>query len=174
MKYLFMILFVLACQKTTDTKSTNVSQIDFSRDEVIGALVALQSFIDYPEETKNHQKNLDITSELSFKLMLPLHAIYDEKANQVATEVSEWGDQEVLHMESSCMAKCQCEFYLDILERNPVLIDQGPKALKSFFEKKLMRTKEDNFRCLSNLPPVKNLINHLKLELKDYQADSIL
>lgn len=174
MKYLLVLLFILSCQKNSGTSLDSANKYHFSKDEVIGALVALQSFIDYPEETKTHQKNLDVTSDMSFKLMLPLHAIYDEKANEVAVEMSEWGDKEVLHMESSCMSKCQCEFYLDIIERNTVLIDQGPKALKSFFEKKMMRTKEDNFRCLTNLPPVQNLINQLKLELKDYQADSIL
>jgi len=173
MRFLFIMLLVLSCQKN-DKKESEKEVTYFSKEEVIGTLIALQSFIDYPEETKSFQKNLNIDSKMSFKLILPLHALYDEKVNETISQMYEWKSKDVLAMENSCMTPCHCEFYLDVLERNPLIIDQGPKEFKAFVEKKMTRTKEDNFRCLNNMPPVQNLLNQLKLELKDYESDSIL
>lgn len=143
----------------------------FATSEVVATLNALVAIIDWPKETLEHQKNLSVDLETARKLMLPLHPLWDEKIAEVAYEMPSWDEKKIKNVVNGCAKKCECDFYKEVLDKNPTLIDSSP-GLKVLGEFKFDRTKETLFQCLREMPSVQKLLQHLQVEKKNYEAES--
>lgn len=145
----------------------------FSPHEVVSALNALVAIIDWPQDTTSIQKNLSVTPVLAKQLMLPLHPIWDDKVNEVAMEILEWDKAKITSMVLECAKKCECDFYHEVLDRNPAILEKAGPELKTFAGLRVDKTKEATLSCLQNMPSVQNLFTYLNQEKKKYEADSV-
>lgn len=146
----------------------------FSPEIIVSTLNALVAIIDWPEATKAHQKNLNVTPETAQKLILPLHPLYDEKINEVAAQIPGWSKDKVVSTLNECQSKCHCEFYQEILDRHPQILENAIPELKNFAGSKIVKSKESVLKCLEQLPSVQDLLKYLDQERKNYEADSAI
>lgn len=145
----------------------------FTPSEVIATINAFMAIIDWPAETVSHQKNLTITPDVAKKLMLPLHPLWDEKISEVAQVISDWDQSKIASTVGECAKKCECEFYQEVLDRNPDLLESGNPDLKNLAGLKIIKTKESILNCMQAIPPIQKLVEFLQKEVKNYEADSV-
>lgn len=168
-----LLLFISCHPKEVEVASPVKREAPyFSPEEVVTTLNALVAIIDWPEATVGHQKNLNVTPESAQKLILPLHPLYDEKVGEVAAQISSWDKTKVNSTLNECSKNCTCEFYQEVLDRNPQILEAAIPELKNFAGTKILKTKESVLKCLDQLPPVQNLLGYLNQERKNYEADS--
>jgi hypothetical protein len=175
-KLIFVLLLAVlsSCQdKTTEVKPVTDTPY-FSPREVLAGSLALTAMIDWPKETTGLQKNLNITPEEAQTLMLPMHPLWDEKGAEVLAQMSNWDKTKVQAIENECKRFCECDFYLDLISRHPEILSGADPAFIAFSKIKYIKEKADILRCLDSLPSVQNVLNYLKKELTNYQADSVL
>lgn len=170
-----LLLLIVSCNSKEEASVNPIKgeTLYFPPHEVISALNALVAIIDWPQDTLQHQKNLSITPEQATKLMLPLHPIWDAKVDEVALEIPTWDKTKITTMISECTKKCECDFYQEVLDRHPAILDKAGPELKSFAGSKVQKTKEGILNCLQNMPSIQNLLVHLNSEKKNYEAESV-
>lgn len=145
----------------------------FSPSEVIATINALMAIIDWPNETISHQKNLSVTPDSAKKLMLPIHPLWDEKISEVAQMISEWDQKKIASTIGECTKRCECEFYQEVLDRNPDLLESGNQDLKNLAGMKIVKSKESILGCMQTMPQLTKVLEFLQSEVKNYEADSI-
>lgn len=171
-----LLLLLVGCE-SKDTSVVSPSRGEtpyFSPEEVVGTLNALVAIIDWPQDTLSHQKNLQINLEAAQKLMLPLHPLYDDKVSEVAALIPVWDKTKVSEILSSCAKTCQCEFYQEVLDRHPQILENALPDLKKFAGQKLFKSKDSVMNCLQNMSSIQKVLDYLKAEQKHYEADSAL
>lgn len=161
-----LFVFLLASCKSNETSiATLKSGAEyFSPEEVIAATNALTAIIDWPEDTIEHQKNLIVDPESAKTLILPLHPLWDEKVAEVASQIPKWDQSKISNVRTNCLKKCECDFYQEVLDRNPGLNQ------KSFAGLKIQKTKADVLNCLKNMPSLQKIRAYLEKERKDYET----
>lgn len=172
-----LLLLLISCQSKETVVASPVVKgetIYFSPEEVLTTLNVLVAIIDWPADTIGHQKNLMVNSESAKKLMLPLHPLYDEKVSEVAGLIPGWDKDKVVSVISNCAKKCECDFYQEVLDRNPQLLENAIPELKNFAGQKIIKTKESVLACLQNMSSIQILLNYLRDEQKNYEAESVL
>lgn len=143
----------------------------FTPQEVIAGLNLMMAIIDWPQDTINLQKNFMVSPEDAKKLILPLHPLWDEKVGEVAAQMSDWDKAKLTHMISECTKRCDCEFYLAILDRHPEIASRISFNLAG---QNIQKTKSDHLNCLRNIPSLQKLIAFLEEEKKNFEAGSVL
>jgi hypothetical protein len=131
------------------------------------------AIIDWPTETVAHQKNLSLTPDVAKKLMLPVHPLWDEKVSEVAEQIPEWNESKISSNIGECSKRCECEFYQEVLDRNPDLLENGNADLKNLAGLKIVKTKESILKCMQEMPSIQKLLVFLQKEVKNYEADSV-
>lgn len=170
-----LLLFISCESKESIVASPVKGEVPyFSPEEVVSTLNVLVAIIDWPQDTNSHQKNLMVNVESAQKLMLPLHPLYDEKVSEVAGLIPGWDKNKIVTTISGCAKKCECDFYQEVLDRNPHLLENAIPELKNFAGQKIIKTKEGVLTCLQNMSSIQNLLNYLRAEQKNYEADSAL
>ena len=169
-----LLLLIVSCnsQEATIDPLVKGDPIYFPPHEVVSALNALVAIIDWPQDTTSIQKNLSVTPVQAKKLILPLHPVWDEKVNEVAMEILDWDKAKVASNVLDCSKKCECDFYHEVLDRNPVILEKAGPELKTFAGVRVDKTKEATLKCLQAMPSVQNLFVYLNLEQKKYEAES--
>jgi hypothetical protein len=170
-----LLVLIVSCNSYETTVDPLVKRetVYFPPTEVVSALNALVAIIDWPAETTAIQKNLSVTPSLAKKLMLPLHPIWDEKVNEVAMEILDWDKAKITSSVLNCSLKCECDFYHEVLDRNPAILEKAGPELKTFAGVRVDKTKEATLKCLQSMPSVQNILTHLNLEQKKYEAESV-
>ena len=161
-----LFIFLLASCKSNETSIATLKSGGeyFSPEEVISATNALTAIIDWPEDTIEHQKNLIVDPESAKTLILPLHPLWDEKVAEVASQIPTWDQSKISNVSTNCLKKCECDFYQEVLDRNPDLNQ------KSFAGLKVQKTKVDVLNCLKNMPSLQKIRAYLDKERKDYET----
>lgn len=145
----------------------------FSPAEVIATINALMAIIDWPTETIAHQKNLSVTPDRAKKLMLPIHPLWDEKISEVAHLISDWDEMKIKNIVGECARRCECEFYQEVLDRNPDLLQNGNADLKNLAGLKIIKTKGSVLNCMGAMPPIQKLLEFLQKEVKNFEAEAV-
>lgn len=173
--YLLMVL-LFSCQSEETIKAPVVKGESpyFTTNEVVLALNALVATIDWPQDTVPIQKNLSIDPESAKKLILPLHPIWDEKIMEVASEIPTWGEDKIKAVISDCSKKCECEFFQEVLDRNPAILENGSVELKNLAGLKVIKSKETTLKCFENLPSLQKILDHLRSQLKNFESESVI
>ena len=141
----------------------------FSPTEVIAALNALVAIIDWPQETTQQQKNLSVNLESAKQLMLPLHPLWDEKVSEAAMEMPNWDEAKIQAVVGNCVKTCECDFYQEVLDKNPMILETSPK-FKVLSEMKYVKTKEAVLECMQKMVSIQKLLTYLRKEQSAYQA----
>jgi hypothetical protein len=162
---IFIILLASCQSKETSTATPFKGDGEyFSPEEVISASIALTAIIDWPEDTIEHQKNLMINHESAKTLILPLHPLWDKKIAEVASQIPTWDQSKISDISHNCLKRCDCDFYQEVLDRNPDLNQN------SFAGLKIQKTKADVLNCLKNMPSLQKIRAYLEKERKDYEV----
>ena len=175
LRFSFLLLLTISCN-SQETKVASPQQGEapyFSPSEVIATINALMAIIDWPVDTVSHQKNLSVTPDMAKKLMLPVHPLWDEKISEVAQLISEWDETKIKNTVGECAKRCECEFYQEVLDRNPDLLESGNQDLKNLAGQKIIKTKESILNCLSAIPPLQKVLEFLQKEVKNYEAEAV-
>ena len=170
-----LLALVVCCNSKEAVNNSHVKgeRTYFSPHEVISVLNALVAIIDLPQDTLPHQKNLSVTPEMAKRLMLPLHPLWDEKVDEVAMEIPNWDKTKIQTTILECSKKCECDFYQEVLDRHPTLLDSSGPELKNFAGLKVQKTKEATLSCLENMSSIQNLLSYLNREQKNFEAESV-
>jgi len=167
-----VLLILLGCNSSNQNK-TSVAPT-FSRSEVVGALNALTAIVDWPQETKQVQTNLNLSPQDAQKLISPLHPLWDEKLTEAALEMQGWSKEQVKSITDKCAASCECDFYQLALEKHPETLQDASEELKSFAGLKFAKAKSQVLNCLDKLPPLGNILKYLHDEAKKFEAESVI
>jgi hypothetical protein len=175
MRIFFLIFLTFSCnsQETKVASSQPGEATYFSPTEVIATINSLMAIIDWPLETVSHQKNLSVTPDAAKKLMLPIHPLWDDKISEVAQMISEWDEAKIKTTVGECAKRCECEFYQEVLDRNPDLLQEGNPDLKNLAGLKIIKTKESILNCMGAIPPIQKLLEFLQKEVKNYEAEAV-
>lgn len=175
LKFGLLALLSISCnsQETKVASPQSGEATYFTPSEVISTINALMAIIDWPTETIAHQKNLAITPDSAKKLMLPIHPLWDEKVSEVAEQIPGWNESKIASTIAECAKRCECEFYQEVLDRNPDLLENGNADLKNLAGLKIVKTKDSILKCMQEMPSLQKILEFLQKEVKNYEADSV-
>jgi hypothetical protein len=161
-----LFVFLLAACKSNETSKVTLKSGGeyFSPEEVVAATNVFTAIIDWPEDTVEYQKNLIVDPESAKTLILPLHPLWDEKIAEIASQIPTWDQSKISNVSTNCLKKCECDFYQEVLDRNPELNQ------KSFAGLKIQKTKADVLNCLKHMPSLQKIRAYLEKERKDYET----
>jgi len=171
-KGLLFLGLIASCNSKEASAPAIKGEVYFTPQEVIMGLNALVTIIDWPADTVQHQKNLVVTPEDAKKLMLPLHPLWDEKVNEVASLMPDWDLAKINALIAGCAKKWEGDFYQEVLYRQPSILENSGPELKNFAGLKLQKTKEASLNCLQNMPSLQNLLIYLNKEYKNFEGES--
>lgn len=146
----------------------------FSPHEVISGLNVLMAIIDWPQDTLQHQKNFMVSPEAAKTLILPLHPLWDEKVEEVASQMRSWDKIKISNITADCLKRCDCEFYQAVFDRHPEVLETSGVELKNLVGLREQKNKADLLNCLKDIPSIQKLLSYLEKEKKNYEAESVL
>jgi hypothetical protein len=169
------ILLLVSCQSQEITPASNKAGTEyFTPEEVIAGMNALVAVIDWPRETIEYQMNIRITPDEAKTLILPLHPLWDEKIEEVASQIPSWSKTKSSTVVAECAKRCDCDFYQAVLDRHPEVLEKAGLALKDFAGLKIQKNKADVLNCLKEMPSIQKLLTYLEKEKKNYEAGSVI
>lgn len=170
------LFFLVSCQSQENPNPSSVKAEAeyFSPEEVIAGMNVLVAIIDWPQDTISQQMNIMVNPDTAKTLILPLHPLWDEKIEEVASQIPTWNKTKSTIVVSECAKRCDCDFYQAVLDRHPEVLEKAGLALKDFAGLKIQKNKADVLNCLKVLPSLQKLRSYLEKEKKNYEAGSVI